>query len=81
VRDHDPHLALDGGRDGLELTRRIAREAGGWLRPGGLLALEIGDDQGPRVSQMLVDAGWVGVRLLPDLARRDRVITARSRTA
>jgi len=77
VRDHDPRLALDGGPDGLDLIRRLAREAGGRLRGGGLLALEIGDEQGPRASQILLDAGWVDVRVLPDLAKRDRVVLAK----
>ncbi len=39
---HEPRLALDGGRDGLEITRRIVLAAGDFLRPRGLLVVEIG---------------------------------------
>jgi ribosomal protein L3 glutamine methyltransferase len=42
---HEPRLALDGGRDGLELTRRILLAAGDFLRPRGLLAVEIGHNR------------------------------------
>jgi release factor glutamine methyltransferase len=79
VRDHDPHLALDGGSDGLDLIRRLAREVGVHLQEDGLLALEIGDDQGPRAVRVLVDAGWAEVRVFPDLAGRDRVAIARKK--
>jgi len=47
VRDHDPYLALYGGPDGLDVVRRIARTAALLLRPGGLLAVEHADSQGP----------------------------------
>jgi release factor glutamine methyltransferase len=77
VRDHDPHLALDGGADGLEVIRRIAAEARGRVHRGGLLALEIGEDQGARVSEILRGHGWNDVAVLPDLAKQDRVVTAR----
>jgi release factor glutamine methyltransferase len=77
VRDHDPRLALDGGPDGLDLVRRIAREGRKRLRADGLLALEIGDEQGPRAAAIVTDAGWKDVRVWPDLARCDRIVTAR----
>lgn len=57
VRDHDPYLALYGGPDGLDVVRRIARTAALLLRPGGLLAMEHADSQGPDAS----DGGVVGV--------------------
>ena len=47
VRDHDPAVALFGGDDGLDVVRRIARTAAVLLRPGGLLAVEHADVQGP----------------------------------
>jgi release factor glutamine methyltransferase len=77
VRDHDPRLALDGGADGLDLVRRIATEGRNRLRGGGLLALEIGDTQGQLARQIVGDAGWKDVRIGPDLAHRDRILTAR----
>lgn len=45
VREHDPHLALDGGTDGLDAYRTIARQAGDLLRDDGTIVVEIGVDQ------------------------------------
>ena len=69
----EPRLALDGGPDGLDVVRRIAGEAPTWLVPGGLLALEIGDGQGPAVHSLLEAAGYGSVRIERDLARHDRL--------
>ena len=77
VRDHDPRLALDGGADGLDAYRRIVAEAAAAVKPGGLLALEIGWDQGASVPALLPAADWRDVAVLPDLAGRDRVVVAR----
>src|SRR4029450_3226995 len=54
---HEPAEALDGGVAGLDVVRRIAAGAPRWLVPGGLLALEIGDGQGPAVHSLLEAAG------------------------
>jgi release factor glutamine methyltransferase len=77
VRDHDPHSALDGGADGLDLIGRLLDEARTVLRPGGYLVLEIGDDQGAAVHRMARGQGWESVAILPDLGGRDRVLRAR----
>jgi release factor glutamine methyltransferase len=69
----EPALALDGGSDGLETVRRIVSGARRWLVPGGLLALEIGDRQGPAVRSLLEGAGYGSVRIERDLARHDRL--------
>jgi len=69
----EPPLALDGGADGLDVVRRIAEEAPRRLVPGGLLALEIGDGQGPAVHSLLEAAGYGSVRIERDLARHDRL--------
>jgi release factor glutamine methyltransferase len=57
VRDHDPHLALDGGIDGLDAYRLIAPEAARLLKPGGALVLEVGHDQSGDVEGLIVAAG------------------------
>lgn len=57
VRDHDPHLALDGGPDGLDAYRRIAPQAARRLSSGGLLVLEIGQGQDIDVARLVADAG------------------------
>jgi release factor glutamine methyltransferase len=75
VRGFEPHLALDGGADGLDLVREIASQAPRHLAPGGLLALEIGADQGPRSSEILQERGYVDVQLARDLGGRDRVVS------
>jgi release factor glutamine methyltransferase len=58
VRDYDPHLALDGGSDGLGAYRAIAAAAGPLLAPGGLVALEIGAGQESAVSTVFVGHRW-----------------------
>ena len=77
VRDHDPRLALDGGPDGLEPYRIIAREAPAFLRPEGLVLLEIGSGHGAAVTDIFAEAGFGEVKVERDLAGLDRVIAAR----
>lgn len=77
IREHEPMSALDGGVDGLELIRRLVREAREALKPGGWLFLEIGFDQGPAVVGMLTDNGFVNVAVRLDLGGRDRVVVGR----
>ncbi|MEU3271988.1 putative protein N(5)-glutamine methyltransferase [Saccharomonospora sp. NPDC006951] len=57
ARLHEPLRALDGGRDGLDLLRRVAEEAPEWLRPGGRLFFETSEDQAPHAVAALADAG------------------------
>ncbi|MBQ6293614.1 MAG: peptide chain release factor N(5)-glutamine methyltransferase [Lachnospiraceae bacterium] len=77
VRDHDPLLALDGGADGLDFYRRLAKEAGAHLNDGGEILLEIGCEQGEAVMKIFAEAGWRDGRVEKDLAGRDRVFSAR----
>ena len=77
VRDFDPRLALDGGRDGLSAYRAIAGDAARVLAPGGWLALEIGVGQAEAVAALLVQHGLaVPCAPRPDLAGRPRVVMA-----
>lgn len=76
VRLYEPHLALSPGGDGLDAYRAIAAGVGAHLAAGGRLLLEIGPTQGGAVAQLLRDAGLHGVRILPDMDGRDRVIVA-----
>jgi release factor glutamine methyltransferase len=73
----DPELALYGG---TEIHGRIAAEARGRLRPGGAVVVEIGERQGPEVADILGTAGYERVEIHPDLALRDRVVSARRPT-
>lgn len=74
VRDWEPHLALTPGGDGLDAYRAIARGALARLIPGGRLLVEIGPAQGTAVKELLARAGLTGVRILPDMDGRDRVV-------
>ena len=79
VRDHEPHLALDGGEDGLAYYRRIAAEAADFIRPGGYLLLEVGDDQSAAVEALLAQARRLTeVQIRPDLNQIPRVVVARA---
>jgi release factor glutamine methyltransferase len=75
VRGFEPHLALDGGPDGLDLVRKIAALGPEHLAPGGLLALEIGWDQGHETVEILRAHGFREVQLARDLGGRDRVVS------
>ena len=76
VRDFEPHLALDGAEDGLSFYRRIAKEAGKHLNKGGRLALEIGNDQGTSVPELLEEAGFTDVSVKKDYSGNDRMVFA-----
>jgi release factor glutamine methyltransferase len=79
VRDHEPQPALldHKGEDGLGYYRAIARAAGSYLAPGGLLALELGAGQARQVQEILAGCGWHDLRLHSDYAGIPRVLAAR----
>ncbi len=75
VREHEPLLALDGGKDGIDFYIRILREAPAHLKKGGLLLLEIGFDQGAVVSALAEAAGaYAPATVIQDVAGLDRVV-------
>lgn len=74
VKDHEPGIALDGGKDGLDFYRKIAKEAGAHLNRGGMLFLEIGYNQGEAVTKLLKESGFWDVQLKKDYAGLDRVV-------
>jgi len=76
VARFEPLTALDGGVDGLDFYRRIIKEAPLYLKLEGLLAFEIGHDQGLDVCN-LFSAQWGDVEILQDLESRDRVVLGR----
>ena len=67
VRDHEPHLALAGGEDGLDAIRRLLAHAGSALSPGGQLLLEHHHDQSAAVLELMEQAGLVEREAVPDL--------------
>ncbi|WP_414690256.1 peptide chain release factor N(5)-glutamine methyltransferase [Nocardioides sp.] len=78
ARDHDPHLALFSGDDGLAALRVVAARASRLLRPGGWVGAEHADVQGESAPAVFAEAGcFRDVRDHDDLAGRPRYVTAR----
>ena len=78
VSRFEPHGALDGGADGLDCYRRIAREAPVRLKAGGALYGEIGYDQEEAARLIFSDPPWQAFQCHRDLAGNPRVIIART---
>ncbi len=80
VRLHDPRLALDGGRDGLDAFRRIVAGAGPALSEGGRMIFEVGDGQAGSLRAILCRAGFDGLETIAeyrDLSGIVRCVSAR----
>jgi release factor glutamine methyltransferase len=77
VRDFEPHLALDGGPDGLKLELAVVQGAPGHLVPGGILAVEVGHDQGSRVAAAFEAAGFDQIQRRRDYGGNERVVSGR----
>lgn len=77
VRDHEPHMALDGGDDGFDLIRTLIGQAADRLAPGGRLLFEIGADQGPDAKALCeAEPRFTAVKVHRDYSQRDRVVEA-----
>ena len=70
----EPRLALDGGKDGLSVYRRIVREAFPRLSPGGFLLMELGIGEDEAVSALLSDYGYESIQIREDLSGIRRMI-------
>ncbi|MGW5055391.1 putative protein N(5)-glutamine methyltransferase [Actinokineospora sp. NPDC004072] len=57
ARDHEPRVAIDGGADGLDVHRRVAAGAAGWLAPGGRLLIEAHESQAPAAAAAFAEGG------------------------
>jgi release factor glutamine methyltransferase len=78
IAEFEPRIALDGGPDGLQFIRKIVVEAGSFLRDGGWLMLELGENQGDAIAEMIREAGFFGSpSITKDHSGVDRVIRAR----
>ena len=78
ARDHDPHLALFSGDDGLDALRVLEARAALLLRPGGVVGAEHADQQGESAPAVFAaTARWTEIRDHRDLAGRPRFVTAR----
>lgn len=76
VREHEPHLALDGSADGLKFYREICTNAVNYLNKNGKIFLEIGYDQGQTVPELLRENGFSDIQVLKDLSGNDRMVIA-----
>lgn len=74
VKRYEPHSALSGGEDGLIFYRRIVNESKILLNGKGILAFEIGHDQGDEVKALMEENNFNDVRVIKDLAEHDRVV-------
>jgi release factor glutamine methyltransferase len=76
VREHEPHVALFAGQDGLAAYRRLIPQAGRLLRQDGYIAMEIGFGLEQRVLE-LFDESWEKLPTLADLQGIPRIVSAR----
>ena len=72
----EPHIALDGGEDGLYFYKQIINNAKKYLNPNGYLAFEIGYNQKKLVEDLLEKNGYKNIYSKKDLSGNDRVIIA-----
>jgi release factor glutamine methyltransferase len=76
VREHEPAVALYGGEEGYELYPALIAQSAQLLKPGGILALELGHDSLSAVQPLLDAANWTNVGVTNDLAGIPRVLAA-----
>ena len=77
VRDHEPHLALLGGEDGLDFYRSITENYKSALKDGGYLCYEFGEDQGDDICHILEQNGFTVVERTKDFNDTERAVIAR----
>lgn len=64
---HDPDLALFSGADGMDLVKEFIAEVRDFLKPGGLVAMEVGHEQGELTASLLQGQGLTGIEVKSDL--------------
>ncbi len=74
VKNYEPHTALNGGNDGLDFYRKIISQSECVLRENGILAFEIGYNQGEAVKLLMENKGFANVKIVKDFASLDRVV-------
>jgi release factor glutamine methyltransferase len=77
ARNHEPHVALDGGVDGLDVQRRIIAEAPAWLAPGGCLVIETSRAQAPTTADACTRAGLAARIVIDDDLDATAVVASR----
>ena len=79
IRDFDPRQALDGGIDGLDFYRFLARSTSAFLRPGARILMELGEGQTESVTEIFQQQHWVVESTHNDYTERLRFLVAHSR--
>jgi release factor-specific protein-(glutamine-N5) methyltransferase len=74
VKDYEPHTALDGGVDGLDFYRKIISQSQQVLKKDGILAFEIGYNQGESVKSLMEESDFNDVKVIKDFASLDRIV-------
>jgi release factor glutamine methyltransferase len=77
VKNHEPYIALNGGRDGLTFYDRILQISKNILRSDGIIGFEIGYDKGNEIKEIALKYGFKDVEIFKDLNEIDRVIIAK----
>jgi release factor glutamine methyltransferase len=77
VRNFDPRAALDGGADGLDFYRKLAREVKPFLKLGGKIMLEFGDGQADAIRKIFETEKWIVEAVKEDYSHRARIVIAR----
>lgn len=74
VKNYEPYIALSGGKDGLDFYKKIVEQSKSVLEVNGVLAFEIGHDQGEEVKNIMSSEGFHHIEIVKDLAGNDRVV-------
>ena len=80
VREYDPHVALNGGPDGLDFYRQLATQAASRLKPDGKIMIEFGDGQHSAIEKIFRGENWIVEEILNDYTHRPRILIARVST-
>ncbi|HEU5355659.1 MAG TPA: putative protein N(5)-glutamine methyltransferase [Actinocrinis sp.] len=79
ARDHEPMVALDGGGDGLDVMRAVARESARWLAPGGRLLVEASERQQPEAMRIMADGGLSPRTIVDEETEATAIVATRPR--
>ena len=74
VKNYEPHTALNGGIDGLDFYRKIIEQSQDVLKNNGILAFEIGYNQGEEVKLLMEENNFKNIKVIKDFASLDRVV-------
>ena len=71
----EPEIALDGGKEGLDLIFRIIEQTNGRLKDDGFLLIEADNDQMPKIKRKMTEEGFKNIQLMQDLSGWNRIIS------